>query len=138
MFTFLKRQALLSFETMFAFFCLYSGMSALAGIGISKELLVPILGYNLWVLTNLGLTSAGLTTFIGTGSGLRHIEACGLITTLAALTLNSTVYMLAYGPHPLLINNLVYTAAAAVACFMRLKQLVNLKTLVIIPPDGHQ
>lgn len=133
---FFKRQSVQSFETVFAVFCIYSGIASLFGVGVGSGALTSILGGWLALILDTGFTASGFMMFFGIGFGRRDVEAAGLVTVMTSLVARHLAIFLVFGLTPVFFNTYFYASAFALACALRLRMLVRMKVLVELTADA--
>ena|ERR1051326_6825380 len=137
---FFQRQRLFPFESVFGFFCIYSGLAGLLQFGVSSEAVTNVLGPVLATVFNILFLLAGAGIYFGTGWNKPHLEASGLNIVVAALLIRSITLGWLVGINATVINAYVLNIAFIVACVVRLFNIHKLGRLPLqiklIPIDA--
>lgn len=117
---FFRRQCVFPFDTVFGFFCVYSGLVAFFGWGIVNDVFLKVLGSTVANLFNFAYVIAGLCLYFGIGLDKVNFYALGLILISMSLIIRSIAVFYFLGLDPTIFNNYVFSLAFLVACGVRI------------------
>jgi hypothetical protein len=133
---FFKRQAVVPFETCFAFYSIYAGVAGILDFGVTNVAFRNFLGLKFSLLFNLAYALAGTALFVGIGTNRRNLETFGIIlilTSLAVRILISTHYL---GFNSAVLGSYVFAAAFSFSCVVRLVLLLRGYSIALVEsPD---
>lgn len=118
--TFYTNQKLVPFETMFGFYCAYSGLAGLLNFGIVSNAFNSATGYKTSTIFNIVYLLAGIGMYIGVGLKRINIEAFGLITVITSIIIRTITASWVFGINPVIINSYIFNTAIIFACIIRL------------------
>lgn len=121
--TLYNNQKLVPFETMFGFYCAYSGLAGLLNFGIVNNTFNSVAGFRTATIFNIIYLLAGLGMYIGTGFKKVNIEAFGLITVITSILIRTITTSWLLGVNPIIINSYIFNMSIIFACFIRLNTI---------------
>jgi hypothetical protein len=129
---FFRRQGIVPFETMFAFYSLYAGLAGVLHFGITNDVFKEVIGTSLALIFNIGYIVAGLSVYFGIGTRKANIEAFGLITLITSVLIRAIAMGYIIGMNPFIINSYVFSATFISACIVRLYHVLHRGALLAI------
>ncbi len=127
--TFFKRQSVVPFETMFAFYCIYSGVAGLFNFGITNDIFKIVLGSLIANIFNVGYILAGAGMYFGIGSKRGDLEGFGLIAIATSVMIRMLAVGWMQGFSPVVVNLYAFSIAFLTACAVRFSYLVRGETI---------
>jgi hypothetical protein len=116
-------QAIVPFETVFAFYCMYGGVSGILKLGIASTNFIEGIGEKLALAFNIWYLVAGVCLYFGVGLRKRSIEVFGLVSIITSLFVRMFVISVISGFDSTIVGVYVINTAFIIACFVRMKTL---------------
>lgn len=122
---FFHNQAIAPFETVFGFFCAYSGLAGLFKFGIILTAYSQAISGKFLIFSNTIYLISGLGIFIGLGVRRGDMEAFGLILLTTVLIVRTLIFGFVFGFNPIIINSYILNAAFVFSSIVRFKTIAR-------------
>jgi hypothetical protein len=130
--TFFRRQSVVPFETMFAFYCMYSGIAGLLNFGVTNDIFKTVLGSIIANIFNVGYILAGAGMYFGIGVKRGDIEGFGLIAIATSVLIRMVAVGWVGGFSPTVVNLYAFSIAFLAACAVRFSYIVRGETILTL------
>lgn len=113
------------FETMFAIYSAYSGITGIFRFGIVSNTFQDVVGSTIADIFNILYFIAGLAMFFGIGLQKKHFESFGIIIVATSALIRTIALAFFAGLSPAIINSYFFSVIFTLACYIRLKSLLR-------------
>lgn len=131
---FFRRQLVVPFETSFAVFCVYTGVTGAIPYGLVSRVFEQALGRKLSLAFCAVHVAAGVALYFGIGLNRRNTEAFGLILIIGSLLIRTLAVFAQTGINPSIAGIYTYSLLFTISATIRLYSLITGITIVETRP----
>lgn len=134
---FVRRQRTQGFAVSIAAICIFTGITSMAGVGVSSAPLSAILGGWVAAIMNVAFIASGALVFFGIGTGCKWMESSGFVLMMTSLVVRNLALILMFGLSSVFVHSYFNATALSLACLNEYMRLAKQRVIVEITPDGR-